>query len=54
MVVEQPERAVSHHLRTTRAAVVVRSRWDGRMVMYAMANTGSRLLAAFVPEEVPA
>jgi ArsR family transcriptional regulator, lead/cadmium/zinc/bismuth-responsive transcriptional repressor len=45
-VTERPENLVSHHLRTLRAAGLVASRRDGKMVMYAMTEVGHRLLAA--------
>jgi DNA-binding transcriptional ArsR family regulator len=45
-VTERPENLVSHHLRTLRAAGLVTSRRDGKMVMYAVTDTGRALLAA--------
>lgn len=53
-IVRRPEKIVSHHLRKMRAAGVVGSRRDGRMVMYALTETGDRLLAAVVPNGVVA
>lgn len=53
-IVRRPEKTVSHHLRKMRAAGVVGSRRDGRMVMYALTETGDRLLSALVPSGVPA
>lgn len=53
-IVERPEKAVSHHLRKMRTAEVVRSRRDGRMVMYGLTEAGGRVLDALVPDEVPA
>lgn len=53
-VVERPEKVVSHHLRKMRSAGVVGSRRDGRMVMYALTDTGDRVLSALVPTEVTA
>ncbi|MGX6446455.1 ArsR/SmtB family transcription factor [Patulibacter sp. S7RM1-6] len=53
-IVRRPEKTVSHHLRKMRAAGVVESRRDGRMVMYALTETGARVLSALVPNEVPA
>lgn len=53
-VVERPDKVVSHHLRKMRAADVVESRRDGRMVMYSLTPAGARLLAALVPDEVAA
>ena len=37
---------VSHHLRTLRANGLVRSRRDGKLVMYALTDTGHSLLGA--------
>ncbi len=37
---------VSHHLRTLRALDLVRSRRDGKLVMYALTEGGRALLAA--------
>lgn len=45
-VCERAENLVSHHLRALRAAGVVSSRRDGRMVMYAVTDAGRTLLAA--------
>jgi ArsR family transcriptional regulator, lead/cadmium/zinc/bismuth-responsive transcriptional repressor len=45
-VTERPENLVSHHLRTLRAAGLVTSRRDGKMVMYAMTDAGRALLTA--------
>jgi ArsR family transcriptional regulator, lead/cadmium/zinc/bismuth-responsive transcriptional repressor len=45
-VTERPENLVSHHLRVLRAAGLVGSRREGKMVMYAMTDAGHRLLAA--------
>jgi DNA-binding transcriptional ArsR family regulator len=45
-VAEKPENLVSHHLRTLRAAGLVRSRRDGKMVMYAVTDAGRSLLSA--------
>jgi DNA-binding transcriptional ArsR family regulator len=45
-VTERPENLVSHHLRLLRAAGLVTSRRDGRMVMYAATDAGRALLAA--------
>lgn len=53
-IVERPEKVVSHHLRKMRAAGVIGSRRDGRMVMYSLTADGGRLLGALVPEEVAA
>jgi DNA-binding transcriptional ArsR family regulator len=54
-VCERSDKLVSHHLRQLRAAGLVRSRRDGKMVMYALTGTGAGLLAAILPTaEVPA
>jgi DNA-binding transcriptional ArsR family regulator len=52
-VVERSDKLVSHHLRALRAAGLVRSRRDGKMVMYELTDGGAALLAAvLVPQEV--
>jgi ArsR family transcriptional regulator, lead/cadmium/zinc/bismuth-responsive transcriptional repressor len=43
-VVERSQNLVSHHVRRLRAAGLVRSRRDGKMVIYALTGTGRRLL----------
>ncbi|HWC25798.1 MAG TPA: metalloregulator ArsR/SmtB family transcription factor [Solirubrobacteraceae bacterium] len=45
-VCERLENLVSHHLRVLRAAGVVRSRREGKMVMYAVTGAGRALIAA--------
>ena len=45
-VCERAENLVSHHLRALRSAGMVTSRRDGKMVMYAMTETGRALLGA--------
>ena len=52
-VAERAENLVSHHLRSLRAAGLVASRRDGKMVMYALTATGEALLATLAAE-VPA
>ena len=52
-VTERAENLVSHHLRTLRAAGLVASRRDGKMVMYALTPAGSALLGA-VSAQAPA
>lgn len=49
-VTERAENLVSHHLRSLRAAGLVASRRDGKMVMYAMTPAGSALLATLSAE----
>jgi DNA-binding transcriptional ArsR family regulator len=49
------ENLVSHHLRSLRAAGVVDSRRDGKMVLYALTGRGRALVAAVCSEaHVPA
>ena len=45
-VCERPENLVSHHLRALRAAGLVASRRNGKMVMYEVTAAGRALLAA--------
>src|SRR3954466_15695452 len=45
-VTERAENLVSHHLRTLRGAGLVTSRREGRMVMYAVTDSGRELLSA--------
>jgi DNA-binding transcriptional ArsR family regulator len=55
-VTERSDKLVSHHVRQLRGAGLVRSRRDGKMVMYELTDLGSVLLAAVLPNrsEVPA
>ncbi|MFL5825713.1 MAG: ArsR/SmtB family transcription factor [Thermoleophilaceae bacterium] len=48
-VCERSDKLVSHHVRQLRAAGMVRSRRDGKMVMYSLTEAGSALLAAVMP-----
>src|ERR1700712_686659 len=48
-VCERSDKLVSHHVRQLRAAGLVRSRRDGKMVMYSLTDLGSALLAAVLP-----
>ena len=48
-VCERSDKLVSHHVRQLRAAGVVRSRRDGKMVMYELTEQGESLLAAVLP-----
>jgi len=45
-VAERSENLVSHHLRLLRGAGIVRSRREGKMVMYAVTEPGRALLEA--------
>lgn len=55
-VTERPQNLVSHHLRRLRGDGLVRSRRDGKMVLYSLTAAGRALLAAVldVATEVPA
>jgi DNA-binding transcriptional ArsR family regulator len=52
-VAERSEGLVSHHARALRAAGLVASRRDGRMVLYSLTGAGKALLEAVLPA-VPA
>ena len=45
--VERSDKLVSHHLQALRSAGLVRSRRDGKMVMYELTDDGRLLLEAF-------
>jgi DNA-binding transcriptional ArsR family regulator len=45
-VCERSDKLISHHARALRAAGLVRSRRDGKMVLYALTPQGERLLEA--------
>jgi DNA-binding transcriptional ArsR family regulator len=49
-VSERAENLVSHHLRILRAAGLVASRRDGKMVMYSLTDAGRSLLATVLDE----
>jgi DNA-binding transcriptional ArsR family regulator len=55
-VCERSDKLVSHHVRQLRSAGLVRSRRDGKMVMYSLTEAGAALLSAVMPssEEIPA
>ena len=53
-IMERSQNLVSHHLRTLRAAGLVRSRREGKMVMYALTEEGGALLEAVLGEAVEA
>lgn len=46
-IVGRDEKLVSHHVRLLKSLGVVRSRRDGRMVMYELTEAGSALVDAF-------
>lgn len=48
-VTERSDKLVSHHVRQLRGAGLVRSRRDGKMVMYSLTELGAALLAAVLP-----
>lgn len=48
-VVERSENLVSHHVRALRAAGLVSSRRDGKMVIYALTERGRALLEVMLP-----
>ena len=48
-VCERSDKLVSHHVRQLRAAGLVSSRRNGKMVMYRLTGSGSTLLAAVLP-----
>jgi ArsR family transcriptional regulator, lead/cadmium/zinc/bismuth-responsive transcriptional repressor len=47
-VCERSDKLISHHARALRAAGLVSSRRDGKMVLYALTDKGAALLAATV------
>lgn len=49
-IAERPTNLVSHHLRVLRAEGLVRSRRDGKLVMYQLTMEGQTLLAAFLAD----
>lgn len=51
-VAERAENLVSHHLRLLRLVALVRSRREGKMVMYSLTERGRELLAATLTEKV--
>jgi len=53
-VAERSENLVSHHVRALRAAGLVRSRRDGKMVMYSLTDRGRALLASVLGRTVRA
>jgi DNA-binding transcriptional ArsR family regulator len=51
-IAERSQTLVSHHVRALRSHGIVRSRRDGKMVMYSLTEEGRKLLASVLP--VPA
>jgi DNA-binding transcriptional ArsR family regulator len=51
-IAERPQNLVSHHLRALRTAGLVRSRRDGKMVMYALTEAGEELLRSVLSSGV--
>ena len=50
-VSERKQALVSHHLRTLRSAGLVRSRRNGKLVMYSLTEEGGFLLSAVLGEQ---
>jgi len=50
-VAERSEKLVSHHVRVLRSGGLVRSRRDGKMVMYALTDAGRALVRAVMAQE---
>ena len=50
-IAERSQNLVSHHLRALRAAGLVESRRDGKMVLYALTEAGRALLSAVLADE---
>jgi DNA-binding transcriptional ArsR family regulator len=50
-IAERPQNLVSHHLRALRAAGLVGSRRDGKMVLYALTASGRALLGTVLASE---
>jgi len=51
-IAQRSQNLVSHHLRSLRAAGLVASRRDGKMVLYALTTEGQRLLETLVASEL--
>jgi DNA-binding transcriptional ArsR family regulator len=51
-IAERSQNLVSHHLRALRAAGLVRSRRDGKMVMYALTAAGEVLLRSVLDDRI--
>jgi DNA-binding transcriptional ArsR family regulator len=48
-IAERSQTLVSHHVRALRTHGVVRSRREGKMVMYSLSEEGRKLLASVLP-----
>ena len=53
-VAERAENLVSHHVRALRTAGLVRSRRDGKMVMYALTDRGRELVDVVLADRLTA
>ncbi len=53
-IAERAENLVSHHVRALRAAGLVRSRRDGKMVMYELTGRGQALVDVVLADQVTA
>lgn len=53
-IAERAENLVSHHVRALRTVGLVRSRRDGKMVMYELTDRGRALVDAVLAEQVTA
>jgi DNA-binding transcriptional ArsR family regulator len=53
-IAERSQGLVSHHVRALRAAGLVRSRREGKMVMYSLTELGAELLVLTLRSGVPA
>jgi DNA-binding transcriptional ArsR family regulator len=51
-VCERSDKLISHHARALRAASLVSSRREGKMVIYSLTSTGHALLDAVIPARV--
>jgi DNA-binding transcriptional ArsR family regulator len=52
-IVERSQNLVSHHMRTLRTHGIVRSRREGKMVMYALTVEGRALLRTLLTSAAP-
>jgi DNA-binding transcriptional ArsR family regulator len=51
-IVERSQNLVSHHVRTLRSHGLVRSRREGKMVMYSLTDEGRVLVSAVLKQEL--